>query len=272
MVLFCQCVAMPIVAVPILMTLALYAFLWYGVSMLLNLPIRGVGIKWLIVCLFLIFPLSGTVFGQTPTLVLDSTDIRMDHGLYNGVAGFDIFIRKKPGIESVMLTEPSGAHALRATAWNPVNGNERRAISGVIITGAYSQYSIVSSTPQPDEQFGSAFHLFIPSVVIYGNPTSPIGTVYHDIDTASRINIRTFDQKYADPNRSRFQNNHYTIGVLLGSRPLPTYIPPEDLDRISIVRDYLQEILGYNKFLYALDNDSLKQFLIRTFREKDSEK
>jgi len=75
---------------------------------LLNLPIRGIGVKWLIFCLFLVFPLSGTVFSQTPALVLDSTDIRVEDGSYNNVAGFNVFIRKKPGIESVMLTDPSG--------------------------------------------------------------------------------------------------------------------------------------------------------------------
>jgi len=260
--------------------------------MLLNLPIRNAGMKWLIVFLLLIFPLSGTVFGQTSALVLDSTDIRVEYSLYNDVSGFNVFIRKKPGIESVMLTEPSGAHALRATAWNPVNGNERRAISGVMITGAYSQYSIVSSTPQPDEQFGSAFHLFIPSVVVYGNPTSPTGTVYYNVNTASQINIRTFDQKYADPNRSRFQNNHYKIRDLLvypmlippplpppdpdffpAPEPVPyaNFVKQRDLNEINRVRNYLKQLLGRNEFLDSLDDKNLEKFLISTFRRENNE-
>jgi hypothetical protein len=228
--------------------------------------------RYQVLFLFLIFALSGTAFGQATALVLDTTDIRMENILYNDVAGINLIIRKKPGIESVMLTEPSGAHALRSTEWNPVNGDERRAISGVFINDAYSRYSIVSSSSKPDEQFGSAFHLFIPSVVVYGNPNSPIGTVYRDINISSQINIRTFDQKYADPNRSRFQNNRYTIGDLLGYyMPIPFNVTARDLDGTNFVRTYLKKILRDNKFLDSLNDIQLKEFLTKTFQEKERE-
>lgn len=232
-------------------------------------------IKMSILFLFLILLISGTIFGQVIDLALYRIDIRADHGFYNGVAGYNIYIRKKPGIESVMLTEPLGAHSLRATEWNPVNGNERRTISGVILTGAYARYSIVSSTPQPDEQLGSVFHLFIPSTVVYGNPTSPTGTVYRDINMESQINIRTFDQRFADPNRGSFQNNYYTIGSLFQQNmPIPEIAsagPPDLLDRTDYVRDYLQELLNDNRFLNSLDNRELRRFLWTTFTERERE-
>jgi hypothetical protein len=236
----------------------------------------SVCVKRLIVCLFLVFSLSGTVFGQASALILNSTDIRMEYVSPDDVDGFNLYIRKKPEIESVMLTEASGAYALRDTKWNPVNGNERRAVSGVILNDADSLYSIVSSTPQPDEQFGMAFHLFVPQVVVYGNPTTPTGTVYLAVTLTSQINIRTFDQKYADPNRSRFQNNYFTIISLLSpyvlsEREARIAITPRDLDMIDIVRDYLKILLIYNKFLDSINNDELKLFLINIFREKDLE-
>jgi hypothetical protein len=221
-----------------------------------------------------IFLMPVAAFSQIPNLILKSTDIRVNYAEYNGVNGYDVYIREKTGIESVMLTEPSGEHALRAMEWNAVNGNEKRNISGVTLAGAYSQYSIVSSTTQPDYLFGSVFHLFLPSMVVYGNPSSPMGTVYRDITSESQINIRTFDHKYADPKQGRFQNNHNTIGNLLYSEPIPSVVSertPVNLDRIVIVRSYLQEILIYNKFLESIKNDELKQFLIDTFGEKDRE-
>jgi len=231
------------------------------------------GVKRLIVCSFLVFSLSGTAFGQA--LALDSTDIRIEYVSSNDVDGFNLYICKKPDIESVMLTELSGAYALRDTKWNPINGNEKRAVSGVILNDADSLYSIVSSTPQPDDKFGMAFHLFIPQVVVYGNPTTPTGTVYFAVTLASQINIRTFDQKYADPNRGRFQNNYYMIRSLFDyyiSPPDPVSARnPKDFDSIEIVREYLKVLLIYNKFLDSISNDELKLFLINIFREKDLE-
>jgi hypothetical protein len=58
--------------------------------------------------------------------VIVSRDIRAEIVLSNGIAtGYNLFVRKKTGIESVMLTEPTGVYALRSMEWNPVNGNER---------------------------------------------------------------------------------------------------------------------------------------------------
>jgi hypothetical protein len=232
--------------------------------------------KQLIFYLLIIFLISGTVFGQSPALFLDSTDIREEPAEYNGVAGYNIFVRQKLGMESIMLTEPNGFHALRATEWNPINGNEKRRLSGVALSDFYSQYSIVSSTPIPDLQFGRAFQLFLPLRVVYGNPSSSTGTVFLNIREGNQINIRTFDNKYADPNRGKFQNNQYSTNgtLVLYREPMPmpqSAMPPEENDPIKYVRMGLQGILVDTKIINDMDDDELKKFLITVFLEKERE-
>jgi len=178
-----------------------------------------------------VFIVSSTVFGHSPDLILAPSDIREEPAEYNGVVGYNIFVRQKQGMESVMLTEPGGLYALRAIEWNPVNGNERRNLSGVALSEVYSRYSIVSSTPIPDLQFGRAFQLFLPTRVVYGNPSSSTGIVYLNILRDSQFNIRTFDKKYADPNRGRFQNNQYRAkGMLDFDKEAEPDLTPSEYD------------------------------------------
>ena len=231
------------------------------------------GVKLLFFILFLL--IAGSSFSQTSDLVLNINDIRVENQIDNGVSGYHVYIRKKPGIESVMLTEPSGAHALRATMRNSINGNERRQISGVTLTGSYSQYSIVSSTPQPDPQFESAFLLFLPSNVVYGNPTSQFGTVHLNIDVESQINIRTFPHKFADPSGGRFHNNYFMLGdIFYRLDPAPPFVSHEisrSFDRTAQIRSHLEVLLSENNFLDSLSNIQLEAFLINTFTEVDRE-
>jgi len=233
-------------------------------------------IRPLIFCLTFIFVLAGPVFGQAADLLLDLSDIREMPAEYNGVAGYDIFVRQKRGMESVMLTEPGGSHALRATEWNPINGNEKRNLSGVELSDAGSRYSIVSSTPIYDYQFGRAFQLFLPGSewVVYGNSSSSSGIVFPDIREGTRINIRTFDKKYADPNRSKFQNNQYTIETTLVNPWLPSSARPaserQSIDPIVRIRSYLEEILtsSSKKRLDNMDDRELFKTLNKAFQEE----
>ena len=162
------------------------------------------GFRFTLLAVYIVL-LSVSAFGQNFILSLDPSDIRFELVLENeNLVGYNLFVRKKPGIESVMLTEPTGNYALRSLEWNAVNGNERRVLSGVTLTDAYSRFSILSSTPISDWSFVEAFQLFIPLWVVYGNPSSPKGIVYMDIKEAVRINIRTFDHRYGDPNTGSF--------------------------------------------------------------------
>jgi hypothetical protein len=171
-----------------------------------------------------------------------------------------------------MLTEPSGFHALRSTEWNAVNGNERRTLSGVQLSHAYAQFSIVSSTPLPDPQFGNAFQLFIPLRVVYGNPSSHIGTVFVDVSERTAINIRTFDHRYADPNTGGYQNNQYFVNVpdvyRIEGVPLPTIALHPNSFSISNLREELWHVITNKDILDRMSDDVLVIFLKDVFWSK----
>jgi hypothetical protein len=231
-------------------------------------------------CFAFITIVTGTAFGQFSELALYPSDTRFEPVYSNDIViGYNLFVRKGPGMESVMLTEPSGSYALRSMEWNPVNGSERRELSGVPLSGAYSSYSILSSTSIDDWQFGRAFHLFIPSRVVFGSPTSSAGIVFINISSGVQINIRTFDHKYGDPTTGRFQNNltlintqidyilsDYPIPVAPIPRPAQAEPPTRKLSRLIIE---LREIIANKEFLDRMEDEDLEIFLINAFWEKE---
>jgi hypothetical protein len=77
----------------------------------------------------------GLSYGQD--LAIGPGDLRVERDA-NG--GFHLFIRKKPGVGSVLLTESTrdparteDNYAYRAAEWNAINGNETRILNGVIL-------------------------------------------------------------------------------------------------------------------------------------------
>lgn len=117
--------------------------------------------------------------------------------------GVHLYIRKKNGIESVMLVEttkdPSGKadnFSYRALEYNAINGNEIRYLDGKVLDSKYAKYSLISSTVVTHPKLGECFHIYIPPVVEYGYPWSRHGTV--QIGKGMFINIRTFSKKYGD--------------------------------------------------------------------------
>ena len=170
--------------------------------------------KFLFFVVFIIL-FSETAFAHVSELTLNPLcDLRIEM-VYScdTLIGYNLYVRKKPGMESVMLTEPTGAYALRSLEWNNINGYEIRQLSGKTLTDLYSRYSIISSTPIPDCDFGKAFILFIPLTVVYGNPSSVCGPVSLNVLKGINLNIRTFDHKYGDPDRGRYQNNVVMISA-----------------------------------------------------------
>lgn len=169
--------------------------------------------KYLILILFGIFSFSH-LFGQDssenkiehPELLVFSDDVRVVQDKTDEFAaggGYNLFVRKKPGIESILLAEttkdPEGKEdnfAYRAKDYNPINGDEIRYLDGKVLKSKYSLYSLVDSTPEKDEIFGEAFHIFIPNEIIYGYPWERNGSVV--IGKGTFINIRAFEKKYAD--------------------------------------------------------------------------
>ena len=144
--------------------------------------------------------------------------------------GYHLFIKAKPGIASVLLTETTRDPALqeanytyRAETWNPINGDEKRMLDGKMLGPETQLYSLVDSTPEPDAQFGSAFHIFIPWVVIWGYSWSRNGKTF--ITDGTFINIRAFVKPYADYTGA-FRDNPYLIAVTQRPFERPAFAQP----------------------------------------------
>jgi hypothetical protein len=127
----------------------------------------------------------------------------------HGDPGLHLFIRKKPDIGSVMLTEstkdPTGMEdtlAYRAPEWNPINGNEQR------VSGEGVSWSLLDSSPERHPLLEDAFHIYIPPLIVYGTEGGRQGTVA--IAEGAYINIRTFALPYADY-AGGFEDNPFTL-------------------------------------------------------------
>lgn len=175
----------------------------------------------LLVCFALAEPRA-----QGSPLFVGSDDIRVEQ---RGDEGYHLFIRAKPGIASVLLTEttkdPNGKadnYAYRAEAWNPYNGDEPRLLDGAFIKPESRLYSLIDSSPEPDPQFGSAFRIFIPWIAVWGYPWARNGREF--IADGTFINIRAFALPYGDY-RGAFADNPFTLSVT--QRPFERPAPPE---------------------------------------------
>jgi hypothetical protein len=132
--------------------------------------------------------------------------------------GFHLYIRKKPGVSSVLLTESTrdpnrqvDNFAYRDREWNAVNGDEIRLLNGRPIPRERGLYSIIDSTPENYPGLGPAFHLYLPYIMIYGGEDSRHGEVY--VSDGVYINIRSFALPYGDY-RGAFRDNPYRLQVV----------------------------------------------------------
>lgn len=189
-----------------------------------------------------------------PDLSINTEDLRIEQRVDGG---FHLFIRKKPGISSVLLTEstrdPSlneDNYAYRTTAWNPVNGDEVRLLNGAPIPRETGIRSIIDSSPEPDGQFGQAFHLYIPYMLYYGYETTRHGEEYvHD---GTYLNIRAFALPYGDY-RASFQDNPYVVQVT--QKPLEG--PPEGNYMKDTVDTYTEIISQQGNLVYSTGADDV---------------
>jgi hypothetical protein len=142
--------------------------------------------------------------------------------------GFHLFIRKKPGIASVLLTESTrdpalreNNYAYRAPEWNAINGDEIRVLDGRPIPKSDRIWSLIDSTPESHPELGEAFHIYIPYILNYGFEYTRHGEVY--VVDGTFLNIRAFSMPYADY-RGSFRDNPFVLRV--SQQPLAG--PPED--------------------------------------------
>jgi hypothetical protein len=161
-------------------------------------------------------------YGQD--LSIGPEDLRIEQRVDGG---FHLFIRKKPGIASVLLTESTRDPALqednfayRSPDWNPINGDELRVLDGRPISRDQQLWSLIDSSPEDHRELGAAFHIYIPYILNFGNENSRHGEVY--VVNGAYFNIRAFSLPYADY-RGRFKDNPYVLEVT--QKPLEG--PPE---------------------------------------------
>jgi hypothetical protein len=148
-------------------------------------------------------------------LTIGANDLRIEQ-LADG--GFHLYVRKKAGVGSVLLTESTkdparkaDNYAYRSPEYNPINGDEKRLLNGAFIPPEKKLYSLISSTPVSDAQFGEAFHIFIPYVIEYGYAWSRNGVV--QVVNGTFLGIRTFEKPYADY-AGAFADNPFAVKVV----------------------------------------------------------
>ena len=147
------------------------------------------------------------------------------------LTGYDLYIRKIKGVESVLLTEttrdPTGKadnYAYRALEYNPVNGDEIRYLDGKQLVSEGAKYSLIDSTTEKVEGFGDAFHIFIPLKLQFGYEWSRNGIV--EIGRGTFINIRTFEKPYADYT-GEYMDSPFMFNLETRRRAKPDPVPPD---------------------------------------------
>lgn len=205
-------------------------------------------------------------------LFVGEKDLLVLRGDENGInpngSGVHLFIKKKNGVESVLLVEttqdPEGLEdnfAYRATSWNKFNGDEIRMLNGEVLVSESARYSLISSTTEYVSGLGDCFHIYIPSELVYGYSWTRHGTV--KIGKGTFVNIRTFTAKYADytgdfmdnPFMFDFKEAENTVELMEGYNP-------------KAARAF--ENLG--NILYSQGSDELSRELIELLKDKDLKK
>jgi hypothetical protein len=173
--------------------------------------------------------------------------------------GFHLFVRKKPGVSSVLLTESTrdpglqaDNFAYRAQEWNAVNGDEIRLLNGRPIPKGRGIHSIIDSTPENHPDLGPAFHLYLPYIMVYGSEDGRHGEVY--VSDGVYINIRSFALPYGDY-RGAFQDNPYRLQVVQRTPETPP--APEGYMRDTV--ESFSEITrsGGGELIYSTGPDDL---------------
>ncbi|RKX78959.1 MAG: hypothetical protein DRP87_04890 [Spirochaetes bacterium] len=202
---------------------------------------------------------------ETPSLNITPSDVYIEQSLEGG---YDLWIRKKPDIGSVLLTESTAdpekklpVYALRNPSYHPVNGDEKRMLNGQFLNSARKLYSLIDSTPEEESRFGEAFHIFIPYIVEYGYPWSRTGEI--QVLDGTFLNIRTFEKPYGDYGGA-FRDNPFILRVV----QRPKEGPPEENYMPDTVKDF-KEIAEKNKgtAILSLGKDELADEIVRIIKQ-----
>ena len=144
-------------------------------------------------------------------LSVGTDDLLIEEGTEGG---YDLWIRRKEGMESVLLTESTeredhkaATYALRSPSYHPANGDEKRMLDGKFLT-TEGFYSLIDSTPEEHPVLGEAFRIFLPYVVVYGNPWGRSGEL--SVMDGTYLSVRTFGKPYGDYSGG-FRDNPFVV-------------------------------------------------------------
>lgn len=181
---------------------------------------------------------QGVAAQEGSALEIDPDDVRIDQTIEGG---YYLHVRKREGIESVLLTESTeredhqaATYAYRNPAWHAENGDERRVLDGEFLE-ADGNYSLIDSTPVEDEEFGEAFRIFIPYIVVYGYEWTRNGEL--QVLDGTYLSIRAFEKPYADYSGG-YRDNPFVLRVT--QRPTVTERPeymPEAVERLREIAE-----------------------------------
>ncbi len=217
-----------------------------------------------LLALVLFFP----VLSGAQDLSIGAEDLVIEQSLEGG---YNLWIRQKPGMESVLLTESTedperkaASYALRATKYNSHNGDEKRMLNGEFLDPESGIYSLIDSTPEPYKEFGSAFRIFIPYIVVYGYSWSRQGEIL--VVDGTYLSVRAFGAKYADYSGG-FQDNPFILKVV--QKPMEG--PPEGNYMEDTVKTYTEIAEeGGGRAIYCKGEEDLLNALNDVLEEVDS--
>ena len=175
---------------------------------------------WILIVCFL------SVFLEAEDLSLSKEDLLV---IQNPKGGYHLYIRAKPDIKSVLLTETTkdpdlklDNYAYRDPNYNEINGDEKRLLNGEFLLPEKKLYSLIDSTPEKNTPLGEAYHIWIPYIILYGYDWSRNGEV--EVKDGTFFNIRTFSKPYGDYT-GNFQDNPFTLRVT--QKPVEKDPPPD---------------------------------------------
>lgn len=218
----------------------------------------------------LFFLIAGGLFALD--LTIDEIDTYV---IQNPNGGYDLYIRKKPDIASVLITETTkdakneeANYAFRTPNYNSINGDEKRLLNGEFLPPESKIYSLIDSTPEANARFGQAFHIWIPYVIKYGYTWSRNGEV--QVLDGTFLNIRAFEKPYADYT-GRFLENPFLLRVTQVPVSQETFETPASKYMDGAVESFnslAQENQGM--LLYATDStDVLTQIRVPLKKGKE---
>ncbi|UTY32191.1 vWA domain-containing protein [Treponema putidum] len=177
---------------------------------------------------FLLIIIAGllSTFLEAEDLSLSREDLLV---IQNPKGGYHLYIKAKPDIKSVLLTETTkdpdlklDNYAYRDPNYNEINGDEKRLLNGEFLLPEKKLYSLIDSTPEKNTPLGEAYHIWIPYIVLYGYDWSRSGEV--EVKDGTFFNIRTFSKPYGDYT-GNFQDNPFTLRVT--QKPIEKDPPPD---------------------------------------------